>query len=190
MQNVNVDVHGSNDYHIPSPGLLALPPGKPEREKLFGKDSYWGKFVVMVSITSCVVILFSSIISKTRQERIHMLEIKKVLEKQASQLEAVNLELEKEYSALKSDPVRIEKEARELLGYTGKDEVFYEKYRFRIKSTGKKEPVKTVAQNRWITFLFDGPFPWQFPALIILVTAACYLISYHYEYRKLHRSNC
>lgn len=119
-----------------------------------------------------------------------MLETKKVLDKHVAQLEAVNSGLEKEYSALKSDPVRIEKEAREILGYIGIDEVFYEKYNFRIRSTSKKEPVEIVPQNKWKTFLFDGPFPWQFPALIILIAAAYYLISYHYEYRKLRQSNC
>lgn len=190
MQDVNVNIHGSNNHHAPSPGLLALPPGKTESGNLSGKYSYWGKFVLMVSITSCVVILFSSIISKTRQERIQILETKKVLEKQAARLEAENAQLENEYSALKNDPVRIEKEARELLGYIGTDEVFYEKYNFRIRSTSKKEPVKIVSQNKWKTFLFDGPFPWQFPALIILIAAAYYLISYHYEYRKLRQSNC
>ncbi|MEP9410469.1 MAG: septum formation initiator family protein [Candidatus Brocadia sp.] len=190
MQDVNVDIHGSNNHHVPSLGLLALPPAKTICGKLPGKGSYWGKFILMVSITSCVVILFSSIISKARQERFRMLETKKVLDKHVAQLEAVNSGLEKEYSALKSDPVRIEKEAREILGYIGIDEVFYEKYNFRIRSTSKKEPVEIVPQNKWKTFLFDGPFPWQFPALIILIAAAYYLISYHYEYRKLRQSNC
>ncbi len=190
MQDVNVDVHGSTHSRIPSPCLPAGHPGKAGREISVRKDSYGGKFLLMVFITSCVVILFSSIISKTRHERIRMLETKRALEKHVAQLEAVNSVLEKEYSALKSDPVRIEKEARELLGYTGEDEVLYERYHFRIKSTAKKEPLKTVSQNRWITFLFNGSFPWQFPALIILVTVAFYTISYHYEYRKLHRSTC
>lgn len=190
MQDVKVDGYGGRNDPIPSSGLLALPPAKTGREKLLKKDAYWGKFVLILSITSCVVILFSSIISKTRQERIHMLEAKKMLEKQAFRLDAENFKLKNEYSALKNDPVRIEKEARELFGYTGIDEVFYEKHTFHMKSTMKKEPVKIATQNRWITFLFDGPFPWQFPAFIVLVTAAFYLISYHYEYRKLHRSNC
>ncbi|MFN3532713.1 MAG: FtsB family cell division protein [Candidatus Brocadia sp.] len=190
MQDVNVEARGCNNHHAHSPGLLALPPGKTENGNSSGEYSYWGKFVLMVSITSCVVILFSSIISKTRQERIQMLETKKVLEKQEARLVAENSQLENEYSALKNDPVRIEKEARELLGYIGTDEIFYERYNFRIRSTSKKEPVKIVPQNKWKTFLFDGPFPWQFPALIILIAAAYYLISYHYEYRKLRRPNC
>ena len=119
-----------------------------------------------------------------------MLESKTMLEKQAAQLEAENSILDREYSAFKSDPVRIEQEARNQFGYIAPDEVTYSKYNFHIKSTAKKEPTKVVSQNRWKAFLFEGPFPWQFPALIVLIAAAYYLISYHCEYRKLHQSNC
>ena len=154
------------------------------------KNKYFGKYVLIVFVTSCVVILFSSIITKVRQERFHMQESKTMLEKQASQLEVENSMLDREYSALKSDPVRIEQEARNQFGYISPDEVTYSKYNFHIKSTTKKEPAKVVSQNRWKAFLFECPFPWQFPALIVLIAAAYYLISYHCEYRKLHQSNC
>jgi cell division protein FtsB len=154
------------------------------------KNKFFGKFVLMVVVTSCVVILFSSIINKVRQERFRMLESKTTLEKQAAQLEAENSILNKEYSALKSDPVRIEQEARNQFGYIAPDEVTYSKYNFHIKGTTKKEPAKAVSHNRWKEFLFEGPFPWQFPVLIVLIAAAYYLISYHCEYRKLHQSNC
>lgn len=154
------------------------------------ENRYFGKFILMVFVMSCVVIFFSSIISKTRHERFRMLEMKKVLEKQVTQLEAENFKLENEYSALKSDPIRIEKEAREHLGYVETDEVIYKRYNFHIKSITKKEPIIGVSQNRWKAFLFEGLFPWQFPASIILITTAFYLISYHYEYRRLRQSNC
>ena len=154
------------------------------------RNEYFGKFVLMVFITSCVVILFSSIITKVSQDRFRLLENKTALEKQAAQLEAENSILDREYSALQSDPVRIEQEARNQLGYISPDEVTYSKYNFHFKSITKKEPAKVVSQNRWKTFLFEGQFPWQFPALIVLIASAYYLISYHCEYRKLHQSNC
>ena len=154
------------------------------------KNKYFGKYVLIVFVTSCVVILFSSIITKVRQERFHMLESKTTLEKQAAQLEAENSILDREYSALKSDPVRIEQEARNQFGYIAPDEVTYSKYNFHIKSATQKEPAKAVSHNRWKAFLFEGQFPWQFPALIVLIASAYYLISYHCEYRKLHQSNC
>ena len=44
------------------------------------KNKFFGKFVLMVFVTSCVVILFSSIITKVRQERFRMLESKTMLE--------------------------------------------------------------------------------------------------------------
>ncbi|HHT9113410.1 MAG: septum formation initiator family protein [Planctomycetes bacterium] len=154
------------------------------------KNKFFGKFVLMVFVTSCVVILFSSIITKVRQERFRMLESKTMLEKQAAQLEAENSILDREYSALKSDPVRIEQEARNQFGYIAPDEVTYSRYNFHIKGIPQKEPAKAVSQNRWKAFLFEGPFPWQFPAFIVLIASAYYLISYHCEYRKLHQSNC
>ncbi|MEK6560082.1 MAG: septum formation initiator family protein [Planctomycetota bacterium] len=152
--------------------------------------NYFGKLILMVCITAGVVILFSSIISKARQERFSLLEGKKKLESQTSRLEAVNLKLENERSALKNDPISIEREARDRLGFITPDEVTYTKYNFHIKGITKEEPPKVIHQNRWKTFLFDGPFPWQFPALIILIATAYYLITYHFEYRKLHQSNC
>ena len=107
------------------------------------KNKFFGKFVLMVFVTSCVVILFSSIITKVRQERFHMQESKTMLEKQAAHLEAENSILDREYSALKSDPVRIEQEARNQFGYIAPDEITYSKYNFHIKSTRKKEPRKS-----------------------------------------------
>ncbi|TVM00675.1 MAG: hypothetical protein CV087_12835 [Candidatus Brocadia sp. WS118] len=190
MQDVKVDIYDSEN----TSARVFLPQESPSqhggKDRCGGKNPYFSKFVLMVFITSCVVILFSWTISKTRQERIRMLEAKNMLERQSVRLEAENLRLENEYSALKKDPVRIEKEARELLGYSGADEIIYKKYHFRIKSTAQNEHEKIVSRNRWKSFLFDGAFPWQFPALIILIAVAYYLISYHYEYRKLRKSNC
>ena len=71
------------------------------------KKEYFGKFVLLVFVTSCAVILFTSIISRVRQDRFHMLESKRLLERQAAWLEEENLRLEKEYSGLQNDPVRI-----------------------------------------------------------------------------------
>ncbi|MBE7444875.1 MAG: septum formation initiator family protein [Planctomycetia bacterium] len=190
MQNVPIVNDDSGNCTSPFLNSPETQCSHGENKRYSDRKKYFGKFVLIVFITSCVVVLFSSIITKTRHERILMLETRKILENHASQLEAENLRLGNEYSALKNDPVRIEKEARELLGYTGAEEVFYKKYNFRIKSITKKEPVKIVSQNRWKIFLFDGLFPWQFPATIILVATAYYLISYHYEYRKLRKSNC
>lgn len=155
-----------------------------------GGDDYFGKFILMVFLTACVVILFSSMISSTRQEKFRMAGTKALLEKQTARLQAETNRLEDEFMALKGDSGRVEKEARERFGYLGADEIIYPRYDFRVKNMVKREPVAVSFKNRWKTFLFDGPFPWQFPALIILISSAYYLISYHYEYRKLHQSGC
>jgi cell division protein FtsL len=153
------------------------------------KNGYFGKFILLIGITSSMVILFTSLINKARQERFQMVEIKKALDVKTHHLETNNSRLEKEYSALRNNPVRIEKEAREKLGFINPAEISYPRYNFHVKSMREKEPVKEVSQNSWKEFFFEGPIRWQFPVLIILVTTALYLISYHYEYRKLHKSN-
>jgi len=162
---------------------------------IFGKsqkseNAYFGKYILITLITSCVVILFSSAITKVRQERFRMLETKKRLEEQVALLREKNTKLENDHTYLKDNPLRIEKEAREELGYLAPGEVVYEKYHFAINSPAKAKPETVITENRWKRFLFDGPFPWQFPTLIILVASAYYLISYHYEYKKLHKSKC
>lgn len=152
------------------------------------KTAFFGKFILIVGITSCVVILFTVLINKTRQEKFHMIEMKNVLERQMKQFEMDNSRLEKEYVALKNDPVRIEKEAREQLGFVNPDEIIYPRYNFRIKHMVKPEPAEGPPGG-WKDFIFEGQIRWQIPALLILITSALYLISYHYEYRKLHKSN-
>ncbi|MFO0794295.1 MAG: septum formation initiator family protein [Candidatus Brocadiaceae bacterium] len=150
------------------------------------KERYVGKFILLVCITSCVAILFSSLINKSRQDRFHMTGIKIALEKQFEQLQSENLILEKEYAGLKQDPIRIEKEARDNFDFIAPGEILYPRYNFNMISIAKKETPNETPQNRWKAFLFDGPVPWQFPALIILFSMSYYLISFHYEYRKLH----
>ncbi|OQY99536.1 MAG: hypothetical protein B6D35_08995 [Candidatus Brocadia sp. UTAMX2] len=187
MQDVTIDRYDGEKKSFP---LLKEPSLSEEKSRYADGNPYFRKFVLIVFMTASIVIFFSWVISKTRQERIRMLETKTALEEQAARLEAENSRLENEYAALKKDPLRIEKEARELLGYTGDGEIVYEKYRFRIKSAAEKEPEVIASRNRWKVFLFDGAFPWQLPAFIILVATAYYLLSYHYEYRKLRKSNC
>ena len=174
----------SDSISIPPFSILQGRGGKTD-----GSD-YFGKFILMVFLTACVVILFSSMISRTRQEKFRMAGTKILLEKQTARLQAETARLEDEFTALKGDSGRVEKEARERFGYLGADEIVYPRYHFYVKNNIKREPVKTSLQNRWKVFLFDGPFPWQFPALIILISSAYYLISYHYEHRKLHQPGC
>lgn len=167
-----------------------FPTLKGKKETISKEYNYFGKLILMIFATSCVVIVFSWIITKTRHDRLRMLNTKNILEKQVAALENENFVLEREQSTLKDDPIRIEKEAREQLGYIEPEEIIYERYNYRVKSTVRKEPATVAHQNHWKTFVFDGPFPWQVPALIILFASAYYVISYHYEYKKLHRPHC
>ncbi|MGR3311444.1 MAG: FtsB family cell division protein [Candidatus Brocadiales bacterium] len=55
------------------------------------------------------------------------------LQQRLTLLEKRNSWLKKEKNALLSDPVRIEREARNQLGYTRPEEIPYKKYRFNVK---------------------------------------------------------
>ena len=184
MQNNQINTHASKE------GLYNFLNSAKKIGEPSCKNNYFGKLMLFICITASIVILFSSMISKARQERFSLLEGEKKLEAQSARLEAVNLKLENERSALKNDPISIEREARNQLGFIVPDEITYTKYNFRIKNIAQKEQPKATYQNRWKAFLFNGTFPWQVPTLILLIATAYFLITYHFEYRKLHQSNC
>ena len=101
MQDTKINLKDGGNY----PSLITFPQadgvaGECE-QWISRRNKYFCKFVLMVFVTSCVVILFSSVISKVRQDRFRMLESKTMLEKQAAQLEAENSILDREYSAFK-----------------------------------------------------------------------------------------
>jgi cell division protein FtsL len=186
MQDAKIEIRNIGSISVASAA-------KEKKGNILKEKYYSGRLVFMLILTSCIVITFSSIITKTRHDRLRMAMTKTRLGEIVAQLEKDSSFLNREQFALKSDSVRIEKEAREQLGYINPDEIIYERYNFHIKSVSPKEPSQTTIQNHWErcrSFIFDGLFPWQVPALIILFSAAYYVISYHYEYRKLHRPNC
>ena len=82
---------------------------------------------------------------------------KVLLEKQTARLQAETNRLGDEFTALKGDSGRVEKEARERFGYLGVDEIIYPRYNFHVKNIMKREPVTLSLKNRWKAFLFDGP---------------------------------
>lgn len=88
---------------------------------------------ITVCIGAALVAFLSYEILKKHKERYALLSVQEKLEQQVTHLKKRNLWLRKEKDALLSDPVRIEKEARSLLGYTRAEEVPYEKYKFYIK---------------------------------------------------------
>ncbi len=93
--------------------------------------------LISIFITVCIGVALVAFLSyeilKKQNERYALLSVQEKLEQQVTHLKKRNLWLRKEKDALLSDPVRIEKEARSLLGYTRAEEVPYEKYKFNIK---------------------------------------------------------
>lgn len=158
MQNAKIGMYDSEENS--STAFPSFETSSLHGERVEGRDrnSYFNKFVILVFITSGVIIFFSWTISKIRQDRVRMLEVKKVLEKQATRLEAENLRLENEYSALKKDPVRIEKEAREVLGYTGSDEIIISALKAPHRMSQKKLPHGTDGRHSSLMVHFPGSF--------------------------------
>lgn len=93
--------------------------------------------LISIFITVCIGVALVAFLSyeilKKHKERYALLSVQEKHEQQVTHLKKRNMWLRKEKDALLSDPVRIEKEARSLLGYTRAGEVSYEKYKFNIK---------------------------------------------------------
>ncbi len=92
-----------------------------------------------------------------------------------------NYELEKENDGLINDPIQVEREARESLGYIKPGETTYRKYKFSISEPENEGPRQSSILSRIDSFLFEGPFPWQVPLGIIAIAMIFLLVSYRYE---------
>ena len=82
---------------------------------------------------------------------------------------------------IKSDPVQIERVARENYGYMRPGEIAYKKHVFQISEPNKQSNKEPGFLSKLDSFLFDGPFPWQVPLGLIAIASLFLLISYKYE---------
>lgn len=92
-------------------------------------------FIVPLALTMAIIVSFSIVIAKKRSEMKTALAKKEVLEKELALLREKNMELHKLRDALVYDPVQVEKEAREQLGYGKPKEKLYKAYNFRVVGT-------------------------------------------------------
>jgi hypothetical protein len=128
-----------------------------------------------------IVIVFSVIITKKRDDR-RSLEIRQEnLAEKVAYFKKKNPELKKENEGLVNDPIQVEREARESLGYIKPGETTYRKYKFSISGPENEEPRQSSILSKIDSFLFEGPFPWQVPLGIIAIATIFLLISYRYE---------
>lgn len=89
-------------------------------------------FIIPLVLAMTVIVCFSIVIAKKRSEMKMALTKERALEKELSLLSKKNMELHELRDALVYDPVQVEKEAREQLGYGKSEEKSYKTYNFRV----------------------------------------------------------
>jgi cell division protein FtsB len=139
------------------------------------------RFLFTFSIVASIIIIFSVIVTQKREERRAFEAKQKELTEKVVSLRKINEKLKKENKALVDDPVQIEREARDNYGYTREGEVTYKKYKFNISEPENDKAEKPTESGGLESFLFDGPFPWQVPLVLILIATLFLLLSYKYE---------
>lgn len=136
--------------------------------------------------TIAIVVFFTNSIAKKQEERNFMAQKKQTLEQEVQKLEKDNSKLYGQHNALLTDPLQIERYARENLNYVAPGEESFETKNFKVLSNdnlGKKNNVIAPEKHPWS----DG-FPWQVPAIIILVSTIAFYISYCFENYKSKKS--
>ncbi len=89
-------------------------------------------FIVPLAMTMVIIVCFSIVIAKKRSEMKAAFTKKVALERDLALLRRQNMELHKLMDGLTYDPVQVEKEAREQLGYAKPKERLYKTYNFRV----------------------------------------------------------
>ncbi len=141
-------------------------------------------FLIPLLLAMAIVISFSVTVARRHAEWKQVLAKKKALEREVAQLQEKNLELHKLRDSLLYDPVQIEKEAREQLGYSRPEEVVYKGSNPDVSDSTAKEamPDLSTAEGR-----FKGIGLFSFLVGIIVVTAGFFSFTYWYEYRRIRQ---
>ncbi|MGR3319692.1 MAG: FtsB family cell division protein [Candidatus Anammoxibacter sp.] len=143
------------------------------------------KFLIFMGITIAIVVFFTNSISKKQEERGFMLKKERTLSNDVQKREKENSKLYRQHNSMLTDPLEIERYAREHLNYVAPGEESFDTLNFKIISNDneKKNEELQVPKNH----LFEGRFPWQFPAIIILVSTIVFYLSYCFENHKISK---
>lgn len=152
--------------------------------KPVGKNPFIS-FVVIFLLATAVVVSFSFIISRRHTEMREILAKKKLLEGELSLAQKKNMELHRLRDALLYDPVQIEKEAREQLGYKMPDEVIYKRYDFPVKEVGPEGEQKDGLSGKGIKGLINKLGVFGLLVVVIIGVAIFYYGTYWYECRRI-----
>lgn len=140
------------------------------------KEDFLPKFAILMGITIAIVIFFTNSISKRQEERNKMLMKEHELVSDVEQLEKENSKLFKQHNSLLTDPVEIERYAREQLNYVAPGEQAYDIVNYRIKTDDEEnEDVESQVMEKTV---LEKLLMWQVPAIIILVSSIVYYVSY------------
>jgi len=139
------------------------------------------RFIITFCIVVAIVIVFSVIITNKRDDRRSLEMRQENLAEKVAYFKKKNSKLEKENDGLINDPIQVEREARESLGYIKPGETTYRKYKFSISGPENEGLGQSSILSRIDSFLFEGPFPWQVPLGIITIATIFLLVSYRYE---------
>ncbi len=144
-------------------------------------------FIVPLALVMAIIIGFSVIIAKKRSELRGVEAKKAALEKEVARLKKKNLELHTLRDALVYDPVQIEKQAREQLGYGKQNERAYSpKRNFRVVDYAAEEQAlaeeKVAGAEEDEGILRELGFFGVF-ILVVVVVVGVYYGTYWYEYR-------
>ena len=142
------------------------------------------KFLIFMGITIAMVVFFTNSIAKKQEERNFMAQKKQTLEKEVQNLEKKNSKLYRQHNALLTDPLQIERYARENLNFVAPGEESFETKNFKVLPNDNSNKNVTVPEKHpW-----SNGFPWQVPAIIILVSTIAFYISYCFENYKSKKS--
>lgn len=142
------------------------------------------KLLIFMGVTTAIVVLFTNSISKKQAERNQMIEKDRTIAIEVERLEEENTRLHEQHNALLTDPLQIEKYAREHLDYVAPGEEQFDTINFKVKSDDTTAAKDTANATE---YLMEGRFPWQIPALILLVSTIVFYVSYCFENYKIRR---
>ncbi|MGR3177890.1 MAG: hypothetical protein ACUZ8E_07515 [Candidatus Anammoxibacter sp.] len=143
------------------------------------------KFLMFMGITIAIVVFFTNSISKKQEERDFMLKKERILSTDVQKREKENSKLYRQHNAMLTDSLEIERYAREHLNYVAPGEEIFDTLNFKIITNDDKDKSKESQGSR--NRLFEGRFPWQFPAIIILVSTIVFYVSYCFENHKISK---
>ncbi len=137
------------------------------------------RFLLIMGVTIAIVVFFTNLIAKRQEERNRTLIKEQTLANEVMALEKENSKLYKKHNSLLTDPIQVERHARENLNYVAPDEEVFDSINYKIKTNGPAN--KDVAGPATEKHLWPGRFPWQVPAIILLVSTLVYFVTYTFE---------